>query len=255
MKKKCMTVLTVLLLLNTAMAQTRVAISMNDLSTARTVAVASDVMAELQAEGFEVEIRDAGMSLSQQTEDISGTCRRGAGISDYRAGKVDWAARCHSRRRCAGDQGYYDRPPDHRRARPRMCLPTSAWTRSGQDGNARIFWRSILTAATQRCSSFKERPLPGALIILQRAFGTPCAPMRTCRSARCCMAKTTARYRNRSCSNISRNPKWREREGVSTRYSARGRGSAGRDQRLSVHTRYGRRAGADRVHRRRGTTP
>ncbi len=70
MKKKCMTVLTVLLLLNTAMAQTRVAISMNDLSTARTVAVASDVMAELQAEGFEVEIRDAGMSLSQQTEDI-----------------------------------------------------------------------------------------------------------------------------------------------------------------------------------------
>ena len=49
MKKKCMTVLTVLLLLNTAMAQTRVAISMNDLSTARTVAVASEDVYKRQA--------------------------------------------------------------------------------------------------------------------------------------------------------------------------------------------------------------
>ena len=71
MKRMCMlVVLMALPLLNVAAAQTRVAISMNDLSTARTVAVASDMMSEMQGAGFEVELRDAEMKLSQQIEDI-----------------------------------------------------------------------------------------------------------------------------------------------------------------------------------------
>lgn len=54
-----------------AYAQTRVALSMYGLDTARSVAIASDIIEHAEAQGFMIETRNANRKLSTQIEDIS----------------------------------------------------------------------------------------------------------------------------------------------------------------------------------------